>query len=60
MILPGEGYPRGARPAREEASLWPFVQVVVAADDRDLETWAIEDFGTDRNLEPKGVVEVPL
>jgi len=40
--------------------LWPFLQVLVAADDADLEIWAIADFGTDREGRPKGVVEVIL
>jgi hypothetical protein len=39
---------------------WPFLQVLVAADDADLERWAADDFGTDRNGCPKGVVEVVL
>ena len=56
----GEGYPRDESPASDAAALWPFIQVVVAADDDDLEVWAAEDFGTDRNLEPKGVVEMDL
>ena len=60
VILPGDEYPRGEPPASEEAATWPFIQTVVAADDDDLEAWAAEDFGTDRNLEPKGVVEVDL
>lgn len=60
VILPGVDYPRDERPASEEAARCPFIQIVVAADNDDLEAWAIEDFGTDRNLAPKGVVEVDL
>jgi hypothetical protein len=39
---------------------WPFLQILIAADDADLERWAADDFGTDRNGCPKGVVEVVL
>lgn len=39
---------------------WPFLQILFAADDDDLERWASDDFGTDRNGCPKGVVEVIL
>ena len=39
---------------------WPFLQIIIAADDADLERWALEDFGTDRRRCPKGVVEVIL
>ena len=39
---------------------WPFLQILVAADEADLERWAADDFGTDRNGCPKGVVEVIL
>ncbi len=43
-----------------ESSEWPFLQILVAADEADLERWAIGDFGTDRRGHPKGVVEVIL
>ncbi len=39
---------------------WPFLQILVAADEADLECWATDDFGTDRQGRPKGVVEVIL
>ena len=39
---------------------WPFLQIIIAADDADLERWALEDFGTDRRQRAKGVVEVVL
>ena len=39
---------------------WPFLQIIIAADDADLERWALEDFGTDRRQRAKGVVEVIL
>jgi len=40
--------------------IWPFLHVLVAADQADLEAWAMRDFGTDRQRRPKGVVEVIL
>ena len=39
---------------------WPFLQILVAADEGDLESWATADSGTDRQHRPKGVVEVIL
>jgi hypothetical protein len=39
---------------------WPFLQILVAADEADLERWAADDFGTDRDGFAKGVVEVIL
>jgi len=39
---------------------FPFLQIIVAADEEDLESWATSDFGTDRHGHPKGVVEVTL
>jgi hypothetical protein len=58
VILPGNDYPRDQRPYNEYESRWPFLQIFVAADNADLEAWAIQDFGTDRNLNVKGVIEV--
>jgi hypothetical protein len=60
IILPGPGYPEREKPAIEAVALWPFIHLTVAADDADVETWAVLDFGTDRDLRPKGVVEVLL
>jgi hypothetical protein len=61
VILPGPDYPRGQpRAEGEDESSWPFLPVLIAADDDDLERWVTEDFGTDRLLRSKGVVEVPL
>jgi hypothetical protein len=39
---------------------WPFLQVLVAADDADFEHWASRDFATDRKGRQKGVVEIIL
>jgi hypothetical protein len=60
VILPGESYPHGEAPYSEQDSVWPFLQIVVAIDEADLETWATKDFGTDRQMIEKGVVEVLL
>jgi hypothetical protein len=61
VILPGPDYPRGQRRADEEPEVsWPFLHVLVAADDDDLERWVTEDFGSDRHLRSRGVIEVIL
>jgi hypothetical protein len=60
VILPGEGYPRAEPPYSEQNAVWPFLQIVVAVDEADLMNWAMKDFGTDRELIEKGVVEVLL
>jgi hypothetical protein len=41
-------------------AVWPFLQVLVAADDDDFERWANGDFATDRRGRPKGVLEIIL
>lgn len=58
VLLPGPDYPRGQPPVSE--MIWPFLQVLIAADDADLESWITDVFGTDRKLRPKGVIEVSL
>ncbi len=40
--------------------IWPFLQIIVAADDADFESWAVRQFSTDRRRRVKGVVEVIL
>jgi hypothetical protein len=60
VILPGADYPREQQSATDEETIWPFLHVLVAADHDDLEAWSMRDFGTDRMLRPKGVVEVLL
>jgi len=39
---------------------WPFLQILVAADDADFEAWATHDFATNRDGKKKGVVELIL
>lgn len=60
VVLPGPDYPRTGRPLDDEDLIWPFLQVIVAADDVDFEHWGTRQFGTDRRKRPKGVVEVIL
>jgi hypothetical protein len=56
VLLPDPDQPS----AGQEEVLWPFLQILVAADEADLEAWARQDFATDRQGRPKGVVEVIL
>jgi hypothetical protein len=60
VLLPGPGYPRQGPRLDSDELVWPFLQIIVAADDADFEAWAITQFGTDRKRRPKGVVEVIL
>ena len=60
VLLPGPDYPNDQQPATEEELIWPFLHILVAADEDDLEAWVVKDFGTDRQQRPKGVVEVRL
>ncbi|MSQ96369.1 MAG: hypothetical protein EXR98_17700 [Gemmataceae bacterium] len=60
VILPGPDYPRQEKELDNDELVWPFLQVIVAADDADFEAWATNQFGTDRRSRPKGVVEVRL
>ena len=60
VILPGLDYPRDQESIGESEVRFPFLQIIVAADNDDFESWAHEDFGTDRQARPKGVVEVQL
>ncbi|HUE75098.1 MAG TPA: hypothetical protein VMP01_29790 [Pirellulaceae bacterium] len=61
IVLPGPEYPMDTMDNEViHDSVWPFLQIIFAADDADLERWANEDFGTDRRQRPKGVVELIL
>jgi hypothetical protein len=60
VILPRISDSGGETPMDLEPSVWPFLQILVAADDADLDRWATDDFGTDREGRHKGVVEVIL
>jgi hypothetical protein len=60
VILPGD-----IDPVHEVLSpgldvQWPFLHVLVAADEDDLHEWAAFDFGTDRSGQPRGIVEIEL
>lgn len=43
-----------------EDAVWPFLQILIAADDEDFERWANREFAEDRRGRTKGVVEVIL
>ena len=60
VILPGPDYPRQSRELESNELIWPFLQIIVAADDGDFESWAVKQFSTDRRRRAKGVVEVIL
>lgn len=59
-ILPGTDYPRQQLPVEREDSRWPYLDVQIANDEADLRQWAESDFGLDRKLIPRGVVEIAL
>jgi hypothetical protein len=48
VILPGPAYPGEDVKLESDELLWPFLQIIVAADDGDFETWATHQFATDR------------
>ena len=58
IVLPGSDYPRGKSGVQDDEVAWPFLQIIVAADEADLLAWSHDDFGTDRRGRSKGVVEV--
>lgn len=59
VLLPHKEWRQREMPAERE-STWPFLQILIAADEADLKSWAADDFGTDRDGREKGVVEVLL
>ena len=60
VFVPGIDYPRQSQPLDGDDSVWPYLHIIVAADDADFEAWATQQFATDRKKRPKGVVEVLL
>jgi hypothetical protein len=60
VILPGPDYPREQPWLDGDELVWPFLQIIVAADNADFESWAAKQFSTDRKSRAKGVVEVVL
>jgi hypothetical protein len=60
VVLPGPDYPRHRQRLESDELVWPFLQIVVAADDADFEAWAARQFATDRRRRSKGVVEVMI
>ena len=59
VILPPAGFPLSGA-LEETERLWPFIHVIVATDQADLEKWARVDFSTDRKGVIRGVVEFVL
>lgn len=60
VILPADGDELDEANLDELQGRFPYVQIIVALNAADLERWALIDFGTDRRLLPKGVIEVLL
>jgi hypothetical protein len=60
VVLPGVNYPARELPYSQQEARWPFLQIFIAIDDADLNSWSLRDFGTDRNRMVKGVVEIKL
>ena len=60
VFLRGPDYPRASRRLDADELVWPFLQIIAAADDADFEAWATRQFATDKRKRPKGVVEVLL
>jgi hypothetical protein len=60
VILPGPATFADPDFDKLQDAAWPFLQIIVAADDADFEAWCKSDFGTDREGRMKGVVEVTL
>jgi hypothetical protein len=60
VFLPGPDYPHQGPKLDSDELVWPFLQIIVAADDADFDAWATKQFSTDRRKHPKGVVEVIL
>jgi hypothetical protein len=60
VLLPPAEHRQQEAELEREPAVWPFLQILVAADEADLDRWAKDDFGTDREGRDKGVVEVIL
>ena len=45
VILPGPDYPKDQQPVTEQELSWPFLHILVAADEHDLEVWAAKTSG---------------
>jgi len=58
--LPGESYQRGVKLFQIEQLRWPFLDIQIASDEADFDRWSREDFGSDREDIPQGVVEIEL
>ena len=59
-ILPGERSAEHLELILTKPEQWPFVHIVVALDEADLERWAQVDFGIDRAGNHRGILEIKL
>src|SRR5260370_8437459 len=46
VLLPGPSYFHQGQSLDADELVWPFLQIIVAADDADFEAWAIRHFPT--------------
>jgi hypothetical protein len=60
VVLPEDEDPPQTESIRTMAEQWPFLHVIVAVDEADFEQWARIDFGLDRKIRARGVVEILL
>src|SRR5438270_7660751 len=44
VFLPGSDYPGQGQELDSDELVWPFLQIIVAADDADFEAWATRQF----------------
>lgn len=58
VVLPNPGGAAELDRLWNSELIWPFLSIIVAADEEDLENWALDQFGTDRRGRAKGVVEI--
>jgi hypothetical protein len=60
VVLPGPGYPLQGGSITTSVAQWPFLHIMIAVDESDLQQWAVVDFGTDRMGNPRGILEIQL
>ncbi|HLQ45677.1 MAG TPA: hypothetical protein VK137_13155, partial [Planctomycetaceae bacterium] len=60
VVCVGADYPRGQNKLWQDETRWPFLQIVVAADDDDFAAWTNHIFADNGRHGKKGMVEVRL
>jgi hypothetical protein len=60
VILPGQGYPRQTGSVQTLVEQRPFLHVIVAADEADLDWWIRVGLAEDRAGIPRGLVEIEV